>query len=191
MNKFFINLIFLVILIVYPAVASARSGEDNVNVELGEYSLELNIFNPLGGWGNVGILSLLSLIAQLIFVLLIVVWMFIAILAGVKIIRSQGNPDMIKGGMTSIKNMLAGVTIGLLFFIAISFLGSLTGAGNIFQWADSFQECSCKNAGDYTCYQYKFQAESKVEEGAILQCNKTEGEKMYGKGWFDPHNWTM
>lgn len=152
--------------------------------------VSLNMFE-LGSWGNIegiGILALLALIAQFLFAFLIVIWIFIAIFAGLKIIRSQGNPEGIQGGMTRIKNLWAGVTIGLLFFVAVSFIGMFAGVGNIFEWADNLQECSCEKAvSGQDCYTYLFQAKASVENEEdykwFCPTNIKLYENSYGRGW--------
>lgn len=133
----------------------------------------------VGAWGDiqgVGLLSLLALILQFIFVLLIVLWVLIAIFAGIRTIRSQGDPEGIQGGTKRIRNLLAGITVGLLFFIAVSFIGYFAGVGNVFDWSNSLRECSCSNAtAGSDCYTFRFQAEASVEGGDALNWECSDG----------------
>lgn len=164
MRKNIIKLFLLVVIICSLFGTVVAQQENGVDVQIGDYDLNLDLYNPAGGWGNVGILSLLSLIAEFAFSFLVVAWVFVAIFAGLKIIRSQGASDQIEGGTKRLKNMLAGITVGLLFFVAISVLGSYAGIGNIFEWSDSLKECSCElTPENRKCYTYKFQAESSVD----------------------------
>ncbi len=159
--------------------------ENGVNIQVGENTLNLDIFDPTGGWGNVGILALLGLIGQLIFGLLVVVWIFIALLSGLKIVRSQGKAEDIESGTGAIGNMLKGITFGLLFFVAVSVIGMITGAGTVFEWSDNLQECSCEASVEGTpCYTYKFQAEASVEEETVWACERDQHGSKFGKGWF-------
>jgi len=146
----------------------------DTTIDVNGRNVILKLFDP-GGIGNMGTLALLAFIAQMIFVVLIVLWVFIAIFAGIKIIRSQGSPDEIQGGTKRIKNILAGITIAFVFFLAISFLGAMAGIGSIFEWADNLQECSCENATSGTkCYTYLFQAKA-ADESKTWTCNEGFG----------------
>ncbi len=147
-----------------------------VDIE-GKETVDLHVFNPTSGFANHGVLSLISFIAQLAFAFLIVVWVFISIFAGIKMIKGAGKPEDIEGGMKRIKNMWLGASIGILFFIAVSFLGTMAGIGNIFLWAENLQECSCENAvDDQDCYVYLFQAKAS-DDTKIWQCDDN------GLGW--------
>ena len=174
MRKFFTGIIFfLTFLSVNLASVSALTIKfpDNNN-------LEVNTFEPTGGWGNASPLVIGSRVLAISFGLMLVAWIFIIIFAAIRIIRDPG--EGLPAGSKRIQNVFYGISFGLLFFVAISFLGSLAGLGNVFQWSESLQECSCENAkeGDI-CYSYRFQAEASREDGDTLDwyCGTT------GLGW--------
>lgn len=147
----------------------------------------IDTFNPTGGWGNASFLTIGARILTFAFGGLLVAWIFIIIFAAIKIIRQPG--EGLEGGTKRIQNVFYGITIGLLFFVAISFIGTLAGVGNIFEWSDSFQECSCEAAGDGECYQFKFQAEASREDGDSINwfCYGVGDNFVFpefeGKGW--------
>ncbi|MBD3280564.1 hypothetical protein GF389_03510 [Candidatus Dojkabacteria bacterium] len=148
-------------------------------------TVTIDTFNPGGGWGNSSLLSIGSRILVFAFGGLLVAWIFIIIFAAIKIIREPG--EGLEGGSKRIQNVLYGITIGLLFFVAVSFIGTLAGVGNIFEWSESFQECSCENAGEAECYTYRFQAEASREDGDVIEwyCYKegVDSPGSPGMGW--------
>jgi len=175
---FLITIIFLISLLPLASInmsmaQDADEPETDSDVTVDYFSddesadIQLNLFE-VGAWGRIGeigLLAALGLIAQLLFSFLIVIWIFIAIFAGLKIIRSQGDPEGIKGGMTRLKNLWMGATIGILFFIAVSFIGTFAGVGNIFAWSDNLQDCDCSNAAEGAdCYTYLFQMKASLED---------------------------
>lgn len=184
MKKWLYSLI--IVLSFVSLVVAQQQDNDGVTVDFGGDTLFLNIFDPAGGWGNVGILALLGLAGQLMFAFLVVAWVMIAILAGLKMVKSQGNPEEIEGGAKWIQNMLMGITIGLIFFIAVSILGWFVGVGTVFQWSDNLQDCSCENsAPGVDCYTYKFQAKASREEEIEWVCyeNSNPNNPVQGRGW--------
>ncbi len=148
--------------------------------------LEVNTFEPSGGWGNASLLVIGSRALAISFGLMLVAWIFIIIFAAIRIIRDPG--EGLPAGSKRIQNVFYGISFGLLFFVAISFLGSLAGLGNVFQWSESLQECSCERAAEgETCYFYKFQAEASYEDNVNpnWQCYG-EDDVKYQKGWQTP-----
>lgn len=162
----------LTIMILLTSISASMAQEVDVNGN----TVDTGLFDFGNFTENTGLLSILGVVSSLIFSFLLVAWIFIAIFAGIKIISSQGNPEGIQGGTKRIQNMLMGITIGILFFIAVSVLGWFAGVGNIYEWSESFKECECAGGAD-TCYHYRFQAESAYEvAGDELEC-------VEGAGW--------
>ncbi|MBN1332117.1 hypothetical protein JW978_04580 [Candidatus Dojkabacteria bacterium] len=177
-------LIGIVLTLLLPVSADPIGIEDPAKP--GDTLITIDTFNPLGGWGNASFLTIGSRILVFAFSGLFVAWIFIIIFAAIKIMRQPGEEGM-TAGSKRIKNVFYGISIGLLFFMAISFIGTFAGVGNIFEWSESFQECSCENAGEEQCYQYKFQAEASREDGDVVEwsCYKegVPGPALPGMGW--------
>jgi len=162
----------------------------------GGNKISLSVFNPTTGWSNMGILSFLAVVARFSFFGLIVLWVFLIIRAGLIIVTSEGG-DKLKSGMKRIRTIWLGVTMGLVFFIAVSFIGTFAGVGTIFEWSDNLLECKCDkslidkafNAHaviDKNCYQYKFQAKATKENDSLYnwECYQDDkGSTFYGLGW--------
>ncbi len=157
---------------------------DPINIDIdGQEQIQLDVFNPTSGFGNNGILSIIAFVAQFAFAFLIVIWIFISIFAGIKFIRSQGDPEGIEGGKKRIQNLWMAVSIGILFFVVASFMGYFAGIGNIFQWADNLKECECDSSlSGRECYSYLFQAKAKNDD------KKTRWVCWHdGQGWIQAH----
>lgn len=158
----------------------------------GGESVNIAPFETSGGWGNMSPLSLAGRVLSFVFAGLLVVWIFIIIFAAIKIITDPGSEGL-QSGSKRIQRVLVGITIGLLFFVGVSFIGMLAGVGTIFEWSESFRECACSE-GVTPCYRYRFQAEASREDGGQIEwyCyddNATTGplrniSSKEGAGWY-------
>ncbi|MFQ5493455.1 MAG: hypothetical protein ACE5DX_04820 [Candidatus Dojkabacteria bacterium] len=110
--------------------------------------VKLDLFN-FGGIFSRGLLAAVGFFMSLFFTFLLVVWVGLSIYAALKIVASQGNPESIQGAMTTIRNIWVGIAMGLVFFVVLSFLGSMVGFGNIYQWANNLSQCGGSGSGEF------------------------------------------
>lgn len=100
----------------------------------------LRLPDPAGLFSG-GLLSGLGTVAQFAFAAILLVWIVLSILAGIKIVRSQGNPDEMKEGMTKLKNVWIAVSIFFGFFMIMSIIGAVVGFGTPLEWGNSLAQC--------------------------------------------------
>jgi len=79
----------------------------------------------------------------------LVVWVVVSLLAGIKIIQSQGNPDKIQEGMTRIKYVWLSVSAIFIFFVIVSLVGAIFGYGTPVEWGNTLAQCGGYNGPFY------------------------------------------
>ncbi|HEC65757.1 MAG TPA: hypothetical protein ENI23_10705 [bacterium] len=164
-------------------------GQINITPDEGgffEEGIRLDLFNP--NFGISGFYSLVGLISMTVFSLLIVVWLVVIGIGAFQIISSQGDEQKIQSGYKNVKNVFVGITIGMLFFIALSLVGTFLGFGNVYQWADKLAICelgeSSIPAQRDDIFKFQFEEKTDIPEGAGIKCSSTfgwyyEGQVLY------------
>lgn len=84
---------------------------------------ELLGFNPFGfldtPLAEYGIAELARTGITLFLIIIFVSWVFVGVIAGLRLITSQGEADKVEGGMTALKNLFIGSVITFAVLIVI------------------------------------------------------------------------
>lgn len=111
-------------------------------------SIGITINTPnAGGVFDNGALAAVGYFLGYFFAIMMFIWVVFSIYAAYKILLSQGSDKDMQKGFTLIKNVWISITWGMVFFVAISIIGSFTGIGDISQWY--YQLAQCKGKGFY------------------------------------------
>lgn len=94
-----------------------------------------------GGVFANGALGAVGYVLGYFFTALILIWIVYSLYAAYKILLSQGAEQDLQKGYTLIKNVWISITWGMIFFVAISIIGSFTGIGDITQWYYQLAQC--------------------------------------------------
>jgi hypothetical protein len=100
------------------------------------------------GIASQGIFATIGYFLEMVFGLLLIIWIGYSIFAAYKIITS----NMAKGleeGVTIIKNVWVGISIGLGFFIVLSLVGTIIGVGDVTSWHTNLSQCHDASGGFY------------------------------------------
>jgi len=111
--------------------------------------LGLTISLPtISGIASQGIFATIAYVLELIFGLMVLIWVGYSIYAGYKIITNS-EAKGIEEGIKIIKNIWIGISIGLLFFVVLSITGSVMGVGDITRWHIGLAQCNDASGGFY------------------------------------------
>jgi hypothetical protein len=102
--------------------------------------IKIDIPNP-GGFFEGGLLGGLGTAMQIALGITLAIWVIMIILAAITIIRSNGESDKIKQGITKIKTMLIASSILGMFFVVLSLVGSMFGFGTPADWGNTLSQC--------------------------------------------------
>ena len=98
----------------------------------------------VNGVFNNGALAALGALLGFFLGAMILIWIGFSIYGAYKFILSNGDPKGIEGGMTLIKNVWISISVGIIFFIVISVIGTFLGVGDVTKWY--YQLAQCHNA---------------------------------------------
>lgn len=73
---------------------------------------------------------------------LFIYWIFLIIKSGFIIISSAGNPDKLQEGVKQIRAVLTSLAALFVFIIILIIAGNFFGIGSIWDWPNSFRQCS-------------------------------------------------
>lgn len=109
-------------------------------------SIGITINTPnAGGVFDNGALAAVGYFLGYFFAIMMFIWVVYSLYAAYKILLSQGNEKDMQTGFTLIKNVWISITWGMVFFVAISIIGSFTGIGDISQWYYQLAQCKGEN----------------------------------------------
>jgi len=136
--------------------------------------LHLSIPDP-GGLFSGGLLSGFGVILQLVFGITLLVWVFLTIMAGLAIIRSNGNPEQIQANVKKLKYVWLSVSAVFLFFVVISIVGAVVGYGTPADWGNTLAQC-----GGYDGPFYFSQVDQQTEYYlSRMNIDVNKGQKAY------------
>lgn len=110
--------------------------------QIGLQTINIPTFFSLDQIQNFSIFSYIALIVSLVFVVIALIWIFLAIQGAVKIINSQGNQDTIQEGAKIFGNVFWSITFLFGFFVVITIVASFFGLGTFWQWPKNLSTCT-------------------------------------------------
>jgi len=90
---------------------------------------------------NFSIYSWVAFAINIIFWVILMLWIVIIIRAAIDIVRSQGNEDMIKGSYKKFGSVFWSITFLIGFVAVLSIVASFFGLGAFWDWPKVFSKC--------------------------------------------------
>ncbi|MEO0075445.1 MAG: hypothetical protein ABIK31_04970 [candidate division WOR-3 bacterium] len=151
-----------------------RNNSDNFIINLPNIgnnleSIEIRTFQTPIDISNFSIFSWLSFFAIIIIAVLVVYWIYLFVRLGIEAIQSEGDKDKLTEVSKKARSILISVVIFFLFPLVLSFIGTVLGVGNIFQWPKMFSVCEETTDGPIFYYQvFLGEGESNFERADSL-----------------------
>jgi len=149
------TILFTLLHVFVTPVLAAGDSVDISGDKIGLGVITLPTFISLDIARNFSIYSWVAFAINIIFWVILMIWVVIIIRAAVDIVRSQGNEDMIKGSYKKFGSVFWSITFLIGFVAVLSIVASFFGLGAFWDWPKVFSKCDENVASGEIVYYYQ------------------------------------